>query len=248
MVNCINVCVNLKIKVGPFEVAVAAAAVEQIKDGMVLGLGSGSTAALMIQALGAKLASGELRDIVGVTTSFQGEVMAAELGIPLRNLTAVDRIDLAIDGADEVDPSFQLIKGGGACHVQEKLVASRADRFVVVVDSTKIVDRLNLGFLLPVEVLPGAWRQVQGRLAELGGIADLRMAQCKAGPVVTDQGNLVLDVSMAGGIGDPEDLECRINNLPGVLENGLFVNLTDEVLVGQISDGVAGVRRLQRRE
>ena len=228
--------------------AVAAAAVEQIKDGMVLGLGSGSTAALMIQALGAKLASGQLRDIVGVTTSFQGEVMAAELGIPLRNLTAVDRIDLAIDGADEVDPSFQLIKGGGACHVQEKLVASRADRFVVVVDSTKIVDRLSLGFLLPVEVLPGAWRQVQGRLAELGGIADLRMAQCKAGPVVTDQGNLVLDVSMAGGIGDPEDLECRINNLPGVLENGLFVNLTDEVLVGQISDGVAGVRRLQRRE
>ena len=228
--------------------AVAAAAVEQIKDGMVLGLGSGSTAALMIQALGAKLASGELREIVGVTTSFQGEVIAAELGIPLRNLTAVDRIDLAIDGADEVDPSFQLIKGGGACHVQEKLVASRADRFVVVVDSTKIVDRLNLGFLLPVEVLPGAWRQVQGRLAELGGIADLRMAQCKAGPVVTDQGNLVLDVSMAGGIGDPEDLECRINNLPGVLENGLFVNLTDEVLVGQISDGVAGVRRLQRRE
>lgn len=228
--------------------AVAAAAVEQIKDGMVLGLGSGSTAALMIQALGAKLASGELRDIVGVTTSFQGEVMAAELGIPLRNLTAVDRIDLAIDGADEVDPSFQLIKGGGACHVQEKLVASRADRFVVVVDSTKIVDRLNLGFLLPVEVLPGAWRQVQGRLAELGGVADLRMAQCKAGPVVTDQGNLVLDVSMAGGIGDPEDLECRINNLPGVLENGLFVNLTDEVLVGQISDGLAGVRRLQRRE
>jgi ribose 5-phosphate isomerase A len=202
----------------------------------------------MIQALGAKLATKELKDIVGVTTSFQGEVMAAELGIPLRSLTAVDRIDLAIDGADEVDPSFQLIKGGGACHVQEKLVASRADRFVVVVDSTKIVDRLNLGFLLPVEVLPGAWRQVQGCLAELGGSAELRMAKHKAGPVVTDQGNLVLDVSMTDGISDPEDLESRINNLPGVLENGLFVNLTDEVLVGQISDGVAGVRRLQRRE
>jgi len=228
--------------------AVATAAVEQIQDGMVLGLGSGSTAALMIQALGAKLATKELRNIVGVTTSFQGEVMAAELGIPLLSLTAVDRIDLAIDGADEVDPSFQLIKGGGACHVQEKLVASRADRFVVVVDSTKIVDRLNLDFLLPVEVLPGAWRQVQSCLAELGGSAVLRMAQRKAGPVVTDQGNLVLDVSMAGGIGDPEDLESRINNLPGVLENGLFVNLTDEVLVGQISDGVAGVHRLQRRE
>ena len=119
--------------------AVAEAAVEQIENGMILGLGSGSTAALMIQALGAKLSSGELADIVGVTTSFQGEVLASQLGIPLKNLTAVDRIDLAIDGADEVDPNFQLIKGGGACHVQEKLVASLADRFVVVVDSTKIV-------------------------------------------------------------------------------------------------------------
>lgn len=99
--------------------AVAEAAVEQIRDGMVLGLGSGSTAALMIQALGAKLRRGDLHDIVGVTTSFQGEVLAAELGIPLKSLNAIDRIDLAIDGADEVDPSFQLIKGGGACHVQE---------------------------------------------------------------------------------------------------------------------------------
>ena len=96
--------------------AVADAAVEQIKDGMVLGLGSGSTAALMIQGLGAKLASGELKEIVGVTTSFQGEVLAAELNIPLLSLNAVSRIDLAIDGADEVDPGFQLIKGGGACH------------------------------------------------------------------------------------------------------------------------------------
>ena len=227
--------------------AVAAAAVEQIRDGMVLGLGSGSTAALMIQGLGEKLRRGELRDIVGVTTSFQGEVMAAELGIPLRSLNAIDRIDLAIDGADEVDPAFQLIKGGGACHVQEKLVARRAERFVVVVDATKLVDTLNLSFLLPVEVLPGAWRQVQGQLAELGGTAQLRMAVRKAGPVVTDQGNLVLDVQFAGGITDPAHLEKEINNLPGVLENGLFVNLTDQVLVGEIRDGVAGVRDLERR-
>ena len=145
--------------------AVADAAVDQIKDGMVLGLGSGSTAALMIKGLGSRLASGDLKDIVGVTTSFQGEVLAAELEIPLLSLNAVSKIDLAIDGADEVDPAFQLIKGGGACHVQEKLVAARAERFVVVVDSTKLVDRLNLGFLLPVEVLPGAWRQVQQELS-----------------------------------------------------------------------------------
>jgi ribose 5-phosphate isomerase A len=227
--------------------AVAVAATEQIESGMIVGLGSGSTAALMIQALGAKLKSGELRDITGVTTSFQGEVLAAELGIPLQSLNAVDRIDLAIDGADEVDPAFQLIKGGGACHVQEKLVAVRAKRFVVVVDASKLVDTLNLGFLLPVEVLPGAWRQVQSQLKEMGGDAVLRMAVKKAGPVVTDQGNLVLDVKFAGGIADPEALEKAINNLPGVLENGLFVNLTDQVLVGEIVDGQARVRDLVRR-
>jgi len=224
--------------------AVAAAAVAQIRDGMVLGLGSGSTAALMIQELGAKLKRGELKDITGVTTSFQGEVLAAELGIPLQSLNAIHRIDLAIDGADEVDPALQLIKGGGACHVQEKLVARRADRFVVVVDATKLVDTLNLAFLLPVEVLPGAWRQVQGQLKLMGGDAELRMAVRKAGPVVTDQGNLVLDVKFAGGISDPASLEKEINNLPGVLENGLFVNLTDQVLVGEIVDGVASVRDL----
>ena len=227
--------------------AVAAAATEQIRSGMVVGLGSGSTAALMIQALGAKLRRGDLKDIVGVTTSFQGEVLAAELGIPLKSLNAIDRIDLAIDGADEVDPSFQLIKGGGACHVQEKLVACRADRFVVVVDSTKLVDTLNLGFLLPVEVLPGAWRQVQGQLKEMGADAQLRMAVRKAGPVVTDQGNVVLDAKFAGGITSPASLEKEINNLPGVLENGLFVDITDQVLVGEIVDGVPGVRDLAKR-
>ena len=226
--------------------AVAEAAVEQFRDGMVVGLGSGSTAALMIKGLGQRLASGQLKNIVGVTTSFQGEVLAAELGIPLRSLNAVDRIDLAIDGADEVDPAFQLIKGGGACHVQEKLVAARSERFVVVVDSTKLVDRLNLGFLLPVEVLPGAWRQIQQQLSAMGGTAELRMANRKAGPIVTDQGNLVLDVRFDGGIADPVDLERSVNNIPGVLENGLFVNLVDEVLVGEVNNGVASVRRLDK--
>ena len=116
-------------------------------------------------------------------------------------------------------------------------MARRAERFVVVVDSTKLVERLNLGFLLPVEVLAGAWRQVQAELQQLGGSAELRMAQRKAGPVVTDQGNLVLDVSFAGGINDPAGLESTINNIPGVLENGLFVGLADQVLVGEINDG-----------
>jgi ribose 5-phosphate isomerase A len=228
------------------KLAVATAAVDQIRDGMVLGLGSGSTAALMIRELGARLQRRELSEISGVPTSFQGEVLAAELGIPLQSLNAVSRIDLAIDGADEVDPAFQLIKGGGACHVQEKLVARRADRFVVVVDSSKLVKRLNLEFLLPVEVLPGAWRQVKAQLEAMGAAGELRMAVRKAGPVVTDQGNLVLDLKLAGGIADPVALEQAINNLPGVLENGLFVGLTDQVLVGEIVDGEPRVRDLER--
>ena len=228
------------------KIAVAKAAVDQIEDGMVLGLGSGSTAALMIKSLGEKLKEGSLRDIVGVTTSFQGEVLATQLGIPLKAFSAVSQIDLAIDGADEVDPAFQLIKGGGACHVQEKLVASLADRFVVVVDSTKIVKKLNLDFRLPVEVLPSAWQLVQKRIKSLGAEASLRMAKKKAGPIVTDQGNLVLDVAFRNGIDDPEALEKQLNNFPGVLENGLFINLTDEVLVGEIINGSTIVNHLTK--
>ena len=226
--------------------AVAQAAVDQIQNGMILGLGSGSTAALMIEALAIKIKSGEIKDVVGVTTSFQGEVLASELGIPLKSLSSVSEIDLAIDGADEVDPKFQLIKGGGACHVQEKLVAALAKKFIVVVDSTKLVKKLNLDFKLPVEVLPSAWKQVQKTLQDLGGEGNLRMAQKKAGPIVTDQGNLILDLSFSNGIDQPELLESQINNIPGVLENGLFVNLTDQVLVGKVENDEVGVESLNK--
>jgi len=228
--------------------AVAQAAVDQIQDGMILGLGSGSTAALMIEALAQKIKTGEIKDVVGVTTSFQGEVLATELAIPLKSLSSVSEIDLAIDGADEVDPSFQLIKGGGACHVQEKLVAALAKKFIVVVDSSKLVEKLNLDFKLPVEVLPSAWKQVQKTLEELEGAGDLRMAQKKAGPIVTDQGNLILDVTFKNGIDQPDLLESQINNIPGVLENGLFVNLVDEVLVGIVENQSVGVKSLKKIE
>ena len=226
--------------------AVALAAVDQIENGMILGLGSGSTAALMIEALAMKIKSGEIKDVVGVTTSFQGEVLASELGIPLKSLSSVSGIDLAIDGADEVDPKFQLIKGGGACHVQEKLVAALAKKFIVVVDSTKLVKKLNLDFKLPVEVLPSAWKQVQKKLHDLGGKGNLRMAQKKAGPIVTDQGNLILDLSFRHGIDQPDLLESQINNIPGVLENGLFVNLTDQVLVGKVENDEVVVESLNK--
>uniref|UniRef100_UPI000D1DA98D ribose 5-phosphate isomerase A n=1 Tax=Cyanothece sp. BG0011 TaxID=2082950 RepID=UPI000D1DA98D len=148
-----------------------------------------------------------------------------------------------IDGADEVDPQKNLIKGGGAAHTQEKIVDSLAEQFIVVVDGGKLVDKLGSTFLLPVEVIPKAVVPVMRKLEQLGGKPELRMGVKKAGPVVTDQGNLVIDVKF-DSIDDPATLEKTINNIPGVLENGLFVGVTDVVLVGEIIDNKPVVREL----
>tara|TARA_Y100000589_G_scaffold160384_1_gene152498 strand:- start:625 stop:1320 length:696 start_codon:yes stop_codon:yes gene_type:complete len=217
--------------------AVAEAAVNYVTSDMTVGLGSGSTAAIMIKNLADKIKAGELKNIKGVPTSFQSEVLALELGIPLIDLISVSQIDLAIDGADEVNPSYQLIKGGGACHVREKLVASKANKLLIVVDQTKLVKNLNEFFPLPVEVLPSAWKQVKDVIEKMDANCKLRMAEKKAGPVVTDEGNLILDVLFNGGIKNPKELELKINNIPGVLENGLFVDLTFKVLVGKVENG-----------
>jgi len=214
--------------------AVAEAAVNEVTSNMIVGLGSGSTAAIMIKTLANKIKAGELKNIRGVPTSFQSEVLALELGIPLIDLVTVSQIDLAIDGADEVNPDYQLIKGGGACHVREKLVASKANKLLIVVDQTKLVENLNEVFPLPVEVLPSAWKQVKDVIEKMDAKCNLRMAEKKAGPIVTDEGNLILDVLFNGGIKNPRKIELLINNIPGVLENGLFIDLTDKVLVGKI--------------
>ena len=216
--------------------AVAEAAVNEVASNMIVGLGSGSTAAIMIKTLANKIKAGELTNIRGVPTSFQSEVLALELGIPLIDLVSVSQIDLAIDGADEVNPDYQLIKGGGACHVREKLVASKANKLLIVVDQTKLVKNLNEVFPLPVEVLPSAWKQVKDVIEEMDANCKLRMAEKKAGPVVTDEGNLILDVLFNGGINNPKEIELKINNIPGVLENGLFVDLTYKVLVGKVEN------------
>ncbi len=216
--------------------AVAEAAVNEVNSNMIVGLGSGSTAAIMIKTLANKIKTGELKEIRGVPTSFQSEVLALELGIPLIDLVSVDQIDLAIDGADEVNPAYQLIKGGGACHVREKLVASRANKLLIVVDQTKLVKNLNEDFPLPVEVIPSAWKQVKDVIEGMDAQCKLRMAEKKAGPVVTDEGNLILDVLFNGGINNPKEIELQINNIPGVLENGLFVDLTYKVLVGKVEN------------
>lgn len=222
---------------------VGKAAAERVKSGTIVGLGTGSTTAYAIQFLGDRLKSGAISDIQGIPTSFQAEVLAKQYGIPLTTLDAVDRIDLAIDGADEVDPQKNLIKGGGAAHTREKVVDSLAEQFIVVVDSGKLVSRLGESFLLPVEVIPMAIAPVMRAIEKLGGQPELRMGVKKAGPVITDQGNMVIDVKF-DAIDNPGELEKTLNNLPGVLENGLFVGVADVVLVGEVKDNQPIVREM----
>jgi ribose 5-phosphate isomerase A len=218
-------------------------AADRVQSGNIVGLGTGSTTAFMIQFLGDRLKSGELKDIKGIPTSFQSSVLAKEYGIPLTTLDEVDRIDIAIDGADEVDPQKNLIKGGGAAHTREKIVDALAEEFIVVVDSSKLVDKLGSTFLLPVEVLPMAITPVMRAIEKLGGKPQLRMGVKKAGPVITDQGLMVIDVKF-DSIDNPAELEKTLNNIPGVLENGLFVGVATTILVGEIKDGKPVVREI----
>lgn len=222
---------------------VGKAAADRVQSGTIVGLGTGSTTAYAIQYIGERLQSGELKDIKGIPTSFQATVLAKQYGIPLTTLDEVDHIDIAIDGADEVDPNKNLIKGGGAAHTREKIVDSLAEVFIVVVDNSKLVDRLGSTFLLPVEVIPMAMTPVMKALEKLGGKPTLRMGVKKAGPVVTDEGNLVIDVKF-DAIENPVELEKEINNIPGVLDNGLFVGVADIILVGEVIDGQAKVREI----
>jgi ribose 5-phosphate isomerase A len=229
------------VKVMKQEVGKAAAAL--VKSGTIVGLGTGSTTAYAIQYIGERLKSGEIKDIVGVPTSFQAEVLAKQYGIPLTTLDAIDHIDIAIDGADEVDPQKNLIKGGGAAHTREKVVDYLANQFVVVVDGGKMVDKLGSTFAVPVEVIPMAITPVMNAIAKMGGKAELRMGIRKAGPVITDQGNMVVDVRF-DDIPNPVELEKTLNNIPGVLENGIFVNCADIVLIGEVIDGQPSVRQI----
>jgi ribose 5-phosphate isomerase A len=223
--------------------AVAEAAAQRVESGMIVGLGTGSTTALMIQALGDRIRAGKLKDVKGIPTSFQASVLAKQHGIPLLTLDEADRIHVAIDGADEVDPQKNLIKGGGAAHTREKIVDALAEQFIVVVDGSKIVDKLGSTFPVPVEVLPMAIAPVSRAIVALGGKPELRMGVKKDGPVITDQGNMVLDVTF-DSIPNPAELEKTLNNIPGVLENGLFVGLTDLVLIGELQDGHPNVREM----
>lgn len=210
---------------------VGIAAASRVQSGMVVGLGTGSTAAFAIAELGRRQREEGL-SILGVPTSFSAAVQAKQEGIEIRTADQIDEIDIAIDGADEVDPHKNLIKGGGAAHTLEKIVDGRAKQFLVVVDESKLVQQLG-AFALPVEVLPVAVYSVIAALEKLGAKPTLRLGVKKDGPVITDHGNFVIDAQF-GPITDPAALEITLNNLPGVLENGLFVGLATEILVGRI--------------
>lgn len=210
---------------------VGIAAAQRVQNDMIVGLGTGSTAAFAIQELGRRQREEGLC-ILGVPTSFSAAVQAKQEGIPIRTMDQVDRVDIAIDGADEVDPAHNLIKGGGAAHTLEKIVDGQAGHFIVVVDQSKLVSQLG-AFPLPVEVLPVAVYCVMKALTKLGGTPQIRLGVKKDGPVITDHGNFVVDVQFPA-ISDPAALEKTINHLPGVLENGLFIGLAHEVLVGRV--------------
>lgn len=208
-------------------------AAELVKDGQVVGLGTGSTTHYFIERLGEKIKQEEM-EILGIPTSYQSLFLAREAGI---TVTTLDEhvIDLAVDGADEVDPQLNLIKGGGAAHTLEKIVDSSAEKFIVIVDDSKLVDELG-NFPVPVEIIPSAFRVVTEQLENMGGKPQLRMAERKDGPVITDNGNFVID-SRFGKIPEPEALEVELNTIPGVVENGIFTGVVDEVMVGTL-DGL----------
>ncbi|WP_132058152.1 ribose-5-phosphate isomerase RpiA [Halorussus amylolyticus] len=215
--------------------AAGESAADAVEDGAVVGLGTGSTAAHAIRAIGRAADSG--LDVRGVPTSFQSRELAKEAGVPLVALDEVNGVDLAIDGADQFSGPH-LVKGGGAAHAREKVVDAAADRLLVVADPSKAAGRLD--HPIPVEVLPDARTTAADDVRALGGDPALREAERKDGPVVTDNGNLVLDCAF-GEIDRPAELAADLSAIPGAVEHGLFVGMADEIHVGT-DDGVE-VRR-----
>jgi ribose 5-phosphate isomerase A len=214
---------------------VASEAVKHIQDDFIVGLGSGSTAAYVIQQVGEKIRLESLR-ILGVPTSHQAMMLAVHCGVPLTTLNEYPQLDLAIDGADQIDRELNLIKGGGGALTREKIVASAAKQFVIVADETKLVERLGTNHTVPIEVLPFALPTVMVKLQKLKGKPVLREGGGKVGPLVTDNGNFVVDVDF-GPVVDVKELDLQLKLISGVIETGLFVGMADVVYLGK-PDGV----------
>ncbi|QDU86564.1 Ribose-5-phosphate isomerase A [Planctomycetes bacterium Pla163] len=215
-------------------------AVGFVEDGMTLGLGTGSTVRPFLDGLAERIRAEGLV-VRGVPTSEATAAIARELGIPLATLAEVESIDVTVDGADEIDGQFAMIKGGGGALLREKVVARLTAREVVVVDPAKVVERLGTTFRLPVEVVPFAVPVIERTLRHLGLEPSLRGAETPAGGYRTDNGNAILDCHVPGGISDPAGLERELASLPGVVESGLFVGLAHVLVIGR-PDGTSEVR------
>ena len=212
-----------------------------IKSNMKLGLGTGTTAILAVRHIGALLEKGNLKNIKTVATSFQTAIECENLGIPLYSMNSREiggRLDLTIDGADEVDPENRLVKGGGGALLLEKIVAYASSCYVIVVDESKIVENLGIKFPVPVEVVPEARLCVSAALEKLGAVVTLREALRKAGPVITDHGNQLLDILFKSPV-DPLSLESELNRIPGVVENGFFTGPADRTLRPEVFVGLS---------
>jgi ribose 5-phosphate isomerase A len=215
-------------------------AVEFVESGMRVGLGTGSTARHAVDVIAERLKAGTLADIVGVPTSRATEERARGHGIPLADLNEIRRLDVTIDGADEIDPSLDLIKGHGGALLWEKMVASASDRMVIVADDTKIVQRLGSRMSLPVEVIPFGWQTHERFLAGLGCRAGLRYRDGE--PVVTDGGHYLLDCTFEGGMEDPARIATVLKARTGIVETGLFIGMATAAVVAS----AAGVRVVER--
>lgn len=202
-------------------------ACELVKDGMVVGLGTGSTTAYAIRYLGRKIVEEDL-DILGVPTSYESEALAIECGIPLTSLMEEPELDIDIDGADMIDASLNVIKGGGAAHTREKIVSVSASRFIVVIDDKKVSDVLSRP--VPVEVIPYARRLVEREVSRMGGTCTVRKGSGKDGPVISDNGNIIMDCDF-GRITDPAALGAKLSQVPGLVGHGIFTNV-DTVYIG----------------
>lgn len=209
-----------------------ASAAGAVAPGMRVGLGTGSTVAFFLQALGERVKAGELPGIVGVPTSLQTETIATELGIPLVTLQEAGTLDVTVDGADEVDPELDLIKGLGGALLREKMVAQATRHMIIIADQRKLVDRLGTRSPLPVEVIPFSWESHLPFLDALGAQATLRNGP-NGNPYSTDNGNLILDCHFPQGIADARALQDVLAHRAGVVESGLFLGMAGEILVGE---------------
>jgi ribose 5-phosphate isomerase A len=209
----------------------AESAAAYVKSGYIIGLGSGSTAIYAIHVIGNRLRSADITGVLGVPTSFQAASEAVKAGIPITNLNNMPVLDLAIDGADQINEELNVIKGGGGALLREKIVASASKKYIIVADETKLVENLGDGFPLPIEVLPFALGTVLLKVEKLGGKAVVRKGPGKVGPVITDNGNIVIDADF-GEISNPFRLEEELKKIPGVLETGLFLGFVDIACVG----------------